>query len=356
MDLARLNAWFAEQLPQAQQVRIEGLERVDFGHSAEMLTLSVGWQDSSGDHRQDVVIRLRPPSPGLLEPYDMRRQFEILRALEPTPVRAPRALWLEESGEVLGRAFYVMERVAGQVYERSLPDDLKTAPERLAAMSERIFDQIAAMHLVDVQASGLGSLEDGRGYVDRELARWEGELRRWQRGPLPALEHLLATLRARQPAASPTVTLVHGDPKPGNFAFVDDEVTAVFDWELATIGDPMADIGWAEMTWRITPAFAGLSTAHFDEQLARYEQATGIAIHDRAWYGAFQAFKMAVIQLVGAMLFDRGFSDDKRYADMAMGVAWLTQLGLTALGVTEKLEPGPVAPRPERLASAAASA
>ncbi len=216
-------------------------------------------------------------------------------------------------------------------------------------MSGRIFDQIAAMHSVDLHLTGLHLVGDGRGYVDDELDRWESELRRWQRGPLPALEKLLETLRDRQPEPSSDVTLVHGDPKPGNFAFAGDEVTAVFDWELATIGDPMADIGWAEMTWRITPAFAGLPASHFDEQLTRYAELTGLPIHDRQWYGAFQAFKMAVIQLVGAMLFDRGYSDDIRYADMALGVHWLTELGLQALGISDELEAGPVTPRRERL-------
>ena len=345
----RLEAWLAQQLPEIRDLRIEGVGTVDFGHSAEMLELTIVGRTAHGEYREPVVVRLRPPSPGLLEPYDMRRQFDILRALEATPVRAPRALWIEESGEVLGRAFYVMQRVEGQVYERHLPLELKQAPERVAAMSARIFEQIAAMHTVDLEATGLHLIGDGRGYVDDELDRWEGELRRWQRGPLPALEKLLQTLKDRRPAPSPVMTLVHGDPKPGNFAFVDDEVTAVFDWELATIGDPMADIGWAEMTWRITPAFAGLAPEHFDQQLARYAELTGLTIHDRQWYAAFQAFKMAVIQLVGAMLFDRGHSDDIRYADMAMGVQWLTQLGLQTLDIFEEIEPGPVAPRPERV-------
>lgn len=258
-------------------------------------------------------------------------------------------MWIDETGDVLGRPFYVMERLEGQVYERSLPDELARSPERLVRMSEAIFEQIAAIHLVDLEASGLTAIGSGQDYLDRELAHWESEMRRWQRGELPALEHLLASLGERRPAASPVVTLVHGDPKPGNFAFVGDEVSGVFDWELATVGDPLADIGWAEMTWRITPAFAGLPATQFDENVLRYEEQTGIKIHDREWYGAFQAYKMAVIQLVGAMLFDRGFSDDKRFADMAMGVQWLTQLGLSALGIREQFDSGPVAPREERL-------
>jgi len=95
----QLRAWLPTQLPNAKDVRIEGLDRIEFGHSAEMMALTI----VAAEDRQDVVVRLRPHPPALLEPYDLKRQFDILRALEHTPVRAPRALWLEDSGEVLGR-------------------------------------------------------------------------------------------------------------------------------------------------------------------------------------------------------------------------------------------------------------
>ena len=110
----RLSNWLCEQLPD-QDLRIEGLDRVEFGHSAEMMVLTILSQANGAEHRQDVVVRLRPRPPALLEPYDLTRQFDILRALEHTPVRVPRALWLEGSGDVLGRPFFVMERVAGKV-------------------------------------------------------------------------------------------------------------------------------------------------------------------------------------------------------------------------------------------------
>ncbi len=99
------------------------------------------------------------------------------------------------------------------------------------------------------------------------------------------------------------------------------------------------------MTWQITPAFAGLGAAHFDEQVARYEKVTGIGVHDRQWYAALEAYKMAVIQFVGAMLYDRGVSDDERYADMALFVPWLTDRALVMLGVEEQFDSGPVGPR-----------
>jgi aminoglycoside phosphotransferase (APT) family kinase protein len=344
-----LAAWLRTQLPDADDVVVDGLGQLDMGHSAEMLLLTVGWRTHEISHEQDVVVRICPPSPGLLEPYDVRRQFDILSALEETPVRAPRALWIEESGDVLGRPFYVMERLAGRAYEREIPPHLKDTPDAIARMSEHIFDQLAAMHQVDIGVPSLRALGSGVGYVDRELDHWEGQLERWKRGTLPAMERLISELRRTKPEQNSDITLVHGDPKPGNFAFVGEEVTAVFDWEMATVGDPLADLGWAEMTWRITPFVAGLPPAHFDELLARYEQQTGITVHHREWYAAFQAFKMATIQLVAAMLFDQGFSDDLRFAGMAYAVPMVTNLGLQALGIGEELEPGPVRPRKERL-------
>jgi aminoglycoside phosphotransferase (APT) family kinase protein len=349
-DVGRLRDWFAAQLPEADDVRVEGLDRVAVGHSAETTLLTLVWREAAGEQRRDVVLRLRPPPPGLLEPYDLHRQFAILQALEPTPVRAPRVLWFEGTGDVLGREFYVMERVGGTVYERGVPAALEAAPERLARMSRSLVDSIAAMHRVELKAAGLEFLGDGRGFLDRELDRWGGEMRRVQRGPLPALERLLSELLARQPAQCPTVTLVHGDPKPGNFAFEDDEVSAVFDWELASVGDPLADIGWAECNWTTPGSFTSRPGAlTVDEFVARYEHLTGIAVVHRDWYRAFQGFKMVVIMLVAAMLFDRGATDDLRFADMGLAVPPYTAKALAELGIDDDVAPGPVTARDERV-------
>jgi aminoglycoside phosphotransferase (APT) family kinase protein len=347
---SRLTAWLQGQLTEAEAVRIEGLSHVNFGHSAEMLLLTVAWRTHNGsDEHRDVVVRIQPPAPGLLEPYDLRKQFDILRALETTPVRAPRALWIDEAGDVFGRPFYVMERLDGIVYEREIPLELANAPERIHYMSERAIEQIAAIHLVDLKATGLDALGDGRDFLDRQLDHWEAEVQRVQRGPLPALEQLLGSLRERRPQPTPRVTLVHGDTKGGNFAFVDDDVSGVFDWEMATIGDPMTDIGWLEVTWRMTKPFSELSDSDIDNLLTRHERLTGIVMHDRAWHRGLQAFKMAVIMLVGAMHFDAGLNDDLRLADMGAVVPFVTNIGLRDLGVAEELESGPVEARPERV-------
>jgi aminoglycoside phosphotransferase (APT) family kinase protein len=98
------------------------------GHSAETLLLTVHWKDGDGDRRLDVCIRARPAGPGLLEPYDLRRQFDVLRGLETTAVRAPRVWWIEPSDHILGQEFYVMERLPGLVYERGVPAGLVATP------------------------------------------------------------------------------------------------------------------------------------------------------------------------------------------------------------------------------------
>ncbi|EFC86828.1 phosphotransferase family protein [Parafrankia sp. EUN1f] len=347
--LERLSTWLRDQLPAATDLRIENADRVMFGYSAEISVLTLAWRASGTDHRQEVVLRLSPRSPGLLEPYDMERQFTILRGLEHSAVRSPAVLWLEPSGSVLGRPFYVMERVPGEVYEDRIPAELDASPATIRRMSEGIVEQIAAIHRVDLQESGLVALGDGRTYLDDELGRWASELHRVRKDRLPALERLLDVLREQQPAPSETVTLVHGDVKPGNFAFADGEVTGVFDWELAALGDPLADLGYLELFWA-TPVFItgrpGALT--FDEALAYYEKLTGLPVRHREWYKAFQTFKTCVILLVGAMLFDSGASDELRFAQMGLAIPHFTRAALHDLGVEEDLETGPVLAGRER--------
>ena len=343
----RLTTWLSTQLPEADDVRIEGLDRVTFGHSAEMMVLTIVTGAGDTEDRRDVVLRLRPKPPALLEPYDLARQFDILRALESTPVRVPRALWLEESGDVLGRPFFIMERVAGDVYEMEAPaaDD-----DTVRAMCRSLIEQLAAIHSVDVQATGLGSLDDGGSHLDRELGHWAAEMDRVKRGTLPALERLLQGLHDTKPAPSAQISLVHGDAKPGNFAFIGGQVSAVFDWEMTTVGDPLTDIGWLELLWMqpvgITSHPAALT---IDDLIAHYEAVAGTPVQNRPWYRAFNAFKMAVICLIGAMLVEDGHSDDQKLVLAAYGTAMLTGVGLAELGIEEQLDDGPVMPSEARM-------
>jgi aminoglycoside phosphotransferase (APT) family kinase protein len=347
----RITAWLRTQLPYADDVRVEGLDRVNFGHSAEMMVLTIVIRDGGLDRRQDVVLRLCPKPPALLEPYDLARQFTILRALEDGAVRVPRPLWLEDTGDVLGRPFFVMERVRGDVYEMEPPAD--ASGETVIRMCRSLAEQLALIHAVDLEQTGLDALDDGSDHLDRELNHWAREMDRVKRGALPALERLLAQLRDTKPEPCPRVTLVHGDAKPGNFAFTDGEVSAVFDWEMTTVGDPLTDIGWLELLWMQPVGITSHPDAlTIDALLAHYEAASGIKLQNRSWYRAFNAYKMAVICLIGAMLIDGGHSDDQKLALAAYGTSLLTQVGLSELGIDEPLDDGPVLPREERIRQA----
>jgi aminoglycoside phosphotransferase (APT) family kinase protein len=334
MDEQRLVDWLRTQLPDAGDITIDDLDRAQLGHSAETLLFTV--HRDGGEER--VVLRLRPPAPGLLEPYDLQRQFDVLRVLEPTPVRAPRALWRESTGTVLGREFYVMERLDGDVYEQSLPDGVDAAlVERMAGS---MVDQLAAIHAAD--AGDVGTTHD--------LYHWHAEVERVKRASLPALERLHDELVRTCPTPRNPTTLVHGDAKHGNFGFVDGEVSAVYDWEMAGLGDPMTDIGWMELLWTMPGSFTTVEGApDTDWFVARWEARTGLRAHDRPWYRAQQAYKMSAIMLVGSMHYDAGLSDDVRLAHMGYGVQLLTDRGLAELGIEERLDHGPVLPREERL-------
>ncbi len=343
-DIARrLTTWLVGQIPDAENVHISGLDRATLGHSAETLLLAVDWCSAGVDRHEDAVVRLRPPSPGLLEPYDLKRQFEILRALESTPVRSPRALWHEPTGAVLGREFYVMERLSGEVFEMTLPEELIADPGRARRMCESMIDQIAAMHAVDIHATGLVSLlaggdsRDGNPGGDalrREVDHWVSEIRRCRPQPGAALERLIAELEARWPGQHPTVTMVHGDAKPGNFAFLGDEVSAVYDWEMAGLGDPRGDIGYAEILWTMPGSINTVpDSITAEEMIARYEARSGITLEHRDWFRAFGAFRMLAIMCVGAWLFEQGHSSDRRLRNMSFAIDFIAPMALAQLGI-----------------------
>jgi aminoglycoside phosphotransferase (APT) family kinase protein len=248
-----------------------------------------------------------------------------------------------------------MERVGGDVYEMEAPADV--AGETVVRMCQSLAEQLAAIHSVDLRQSGLDALDNGGDHLHRELDHWATEMDRVKRNSLPALERLLEALRASTPQPCPKITLVHGDAKPGNFAFTGGEVSAVFDWEMTTVGDPLTDIGWLELLWMQPVGITSHPSAlDIDALLEHYETVSGIRPQNRPWYRAFNAYKMAVICLIGAMLVDGGHSDDQKLMLAAYGTSMLTQVGLAELGIDESLDDGPVLPSEKRIQQVQAQA
>ncbi|MCC6382662.1 MAG: phosphotransferase family protein, partial [Dehalococcoidia bacterium] len=311
-ERTRLRDWISRHAGDRPGLRVVEASRMSAGHSNDTFSAVVEWDGPGGPARDAYVLRTRPEGVGLLEPYDVSKQYRIMQALAGTAVPVPRMLWFDEAGEVMGRPMFAMEKLDGVIIEAEIPDYLVNAdPAKVRRMCERYIDTVAAIHLVDGQAAGLAWLEPSADLLETEIGWWDQEIRRFQHGPLPAIDVIVDWLRANRPPSSPRVALVHGDAKPGNVLYDDEMVRAMFDWEMTTLGDPLTDIGWLAWLWTGMGGLSSLPGALTkEEMLRRYEERTGISTAALHFYEVLAGFKMVAILFVGAMLFDSGKSND----------------------------------------------
>jgi aminoglycoside phosphotransferase (APT) family kinase protein len=305
------------------------VERIGEGHSNFTFLLS------RGDAR--VVLR-RPPRPPLPpSAHDVLREARLLRALEPTPVRAPRVLATSDES-VLGVPFYLMEEMHGTVITTEVPQALDNEPER-RRICEELVDALVELHSVDWRACDLEGFGKPTGYLERQLRRFNGLWEFNKTRELPVVEEVGGWLAGNLPD-SPESTIVHGDYRLGNVMVADDapgRLVAIFDWELSTIGDPLADVGYLTVTWAEPddPAdisFASLSAATRRpgfltraELTARYEEASGRSVSALNWYQALALWKAAVFMEGNYKRFTMGNSDDEYLALFDEGVPALAE-------------------------------
>jgi aminoglycoside phosphotransferase (APT) family kinase protein len=251
------------------------------------------------------VLR-RPPRPPLPpSAHDVLREARLLTAIEHTAVRTPRVLATCEDEAVIGAPFYVMGRFAGHVITSELPPELD---EERHAIGAELVDALAEIHAVDWRACGLEGYGKPTGYLDRQLRRFGGLWQHNRTRELPVLDRVTDWLAAHRPD-SPEATIVHGDYRLGNTMFAPmapARLVAIFDWELATIGDPLADIGYLAATWaeagdpseNLMVSLGGVTRApgfhSRAELIARYEERTGRSMSDVRWYTALALWKSAI--------------------------------------------------------------
>jgi len=274
-------------------------ERIGEGHS------NITFLIRRGDTR--VVLR-RPPRPPLPpSAHDVLREARLLRALEPTPVRVPPVLAACDDETVLGVPFYVMEEMHGSVITSDIPSALDD-PAELRRLSEELVDRLVEIHSVDWLACGLDGYGKPTGYLERQLRRFSGLWDHNKTRELPVVEEVRDWLAANLPE-SPQSTIVHGDYRLGNVMVADHppaRLVAIFDWELSTIGDPLADLGYFTVTWTEADdpddtSFASLSAATRRwgfmtraELIGRYEETSGRSMSALNWYQALALWKAAV--------------------------------------------------------------
>ena len=294
---------------------------------------------TDGETSKEFVLRRPPLGPVVPGAHDMAREHHVLSRLWKGFQLAPRSYLLCEDPSVLGAPFFVMERRSGVVVRRNVPEIFGGGADLGAnrALSEVVIDTLADFHAVDPAAADLADLGRPDGFLQRQVAGWT---RRWHGSKVedsPLVDELIGWLEANLPA-SPPPSLVHNDWRLDNMAVAEDDpgrCVAVFDWDMCTQGDPLADLGtllsvWydeAEVPSTLNPMPTGApGFLDRDEAIERYAARTGTDSASIDYYVVFGSFKMAVVIQQIYIRWQRGQTEDERFAEMGEGAQRLFAL------------------------------
>jgi aminoglycoside phosphotransferase (APT) family kinase protein len=295
LDIGRLRDYLDREHPGLRDGDLRA-ELISGGKS----NLTYALRDDS--HRW--VLRRPPLGHVLRTAHDMGREHRVISALAPTAVPVPATVLLCADPEVIGAPFYVMEFVDGTIY-RAAAQTATLGQERARTLSYTLVDVLADLHEVDPAAVGLGDFGHPAGYLERQVRRWKGQLDASRSRDLPGIDELHARLAKSAPAES-GAGVVHGDYRLDNVVVdAGGRVAAVLDWEMATLGDPLADLGLLLVYWDGLARIGGNAVATSvnpaagfpagGELAARYAQRRGADLTRLPWYTAFGFFKLAVI-------------------------------------------------------------
>ena len=296
---------------------------------------------TAGD--REVVLRRPPPGASARGGHDMGREVALLTALHGhAPV--PEPLGFEPSGGVLGAPFYVMERVEGAVLRSTLPPDARPEAGTMAAVADAFLDTFARLHAVDLDTVGLADFGRPGGYVRRQVDGWMGRYDRARTDDIPSIDRAFAWLDANAPPES-GVALIHNDYKYDNLVLDPADlgtVRAVLDWELATVGDPLMDLGSTLGYWiedADPPALKALALSPTwwpgnptrDELVRRYARATGRETGDGVVYYVYGLLKLAVIAQQIYARWAAGLAPDPRFEGLISTVRACGDAALRAI-------------------------
>lgn len=332
VDEAALARYLEQHLPGGGDLVVT---RHQAGHSNETFFLRWG--------ERELVLRRPPLGAFLPTAHDVGREYRVLAALARTNVRVPRTVLASADESIIGAPFYLMEKVDGIVVRTELPEIFSSEDDR-SAIGDELVDALVELHSVDPTSCGLGDFGRPSGYLDRQLKRWSGqmELTLPLTRPLPDLQEAGRWLAAHRPV-SQAATIVHGDYKLDNVMLgreVPVRLVAILDWEMSTLGDPLADFGWMTSFWREPgdPEVAVFSELNRVTTLpgfksradlvARYEQSTGWDCSDLDWYQVLAIWKLAILLEGSYARHLAGMTDDPFFAQMEEGVPALARRAL----------------------------
>ena len=330
LNTGNLAAWLQARLPDlAGNIEIAQFPN---GHSNLVYLIRAG--------ATEYVLRRPPLGPVPPKAHDMAREFRVLDAVNPHFPEAPRVVLICEDPAVIGATFFLMERRHGIVLRDAPPPEWSAIPDYPRLVSEAFIDCLVRLHEVDVAAPKIAALGKPAGFVERQVRGWS---ERWQHAKteeLPAMDRVIHWLQHHIPA-SPAPTLVHNDFKLDNvmLAPAANRVEAVLDWEMTTIGDPLADLGLTLCYWTwaciasqndphpATPVIT-MSPGWYtrDEFVHRYALRTGRDVSQLGYHEVLGVFKLAVILQQIYVRFHRGQTHDERFRAFDRRVRSLVQL------------------------------
>jgi aminoglycoside phosphotransferase (APT) family kinase protein len=339
LDLHALATWLRNNTELLDEHGELSVQQFPSGYSNLTYMLAAG--------ERELVLRRPPFGNTVATGHDMSREFRVLGALAPVYPLAPRPLAFCDDGSVLGVPFYLMERRRGTIIRRRPPKGMVIDREQARALSTSLIDGLADLHAIDWRAVGLGDLGKPEGYARRQVEGWT---RRWQASKtkeLPGMDSLATWLAAELPAdADEGPTLIHNDYKYDNVVLDPEQptrITAVLDWEMATIGSPAMDLGTTLGYWVDADDDARLQGFAFGPTnlpgsltrralVERYVERSGRAIARPVYWRVFGMFKIAVIIQQIFARYQRGSTQDPRFAALGYFVELLAEVGGEAAG------------------------
>jgi aminoglycoside phosphotransferase (APT) family kinase protein len=335
IDAAALAAWLIGRIP-----GVEGpitIEQFPGGHSNLTYLLHAG--------DRELVLRRPPFGSQVKTAHDMGREYRVLSRLHAVYPKAPRALLHCDDPAVIGVPFYLMERVRGVILRHpKAPAGIDLPPERMRAISEAAIDGLADLHAVDWQAAGLEDLGHPEGYVGRQVEGWSGRWRKSRTDDVPDLDRAAAWLSGNLPSET-GAALIHNDYKYDNLVLHPqdlDRIVAVLDWEMATIGDPLMDLGTSLGYWmdpddvpelRLLPGGPTTLPGNLSrgEVVERYAARSGRDVSGILFYYVYGLFKIATIAQQIYFRYRQGLTHDERFANLIGAVRILGRTASRAM-------------------------
>jgi aminoglycoside phosphotransferase (APT) family kinase protein len=299
---------------------------------------------------QEYVLRRPPFGNQVKTAHDMNREFQVLSKLSKVYAPAPKPLLFCDDESVIGSEFYLMERKQGLIIRGKAPRELVDSPEFQKRVCESFIDNLAELHALDYGAAGLGELGRPEGYNRRQVEGWSKRYSGAKTDKWPELESAIEWLNQNIPAESPknNAALIHNDYKFDNVMLAPGDltkITAVLDWEMVTIGDPLMDLGTTLGYWMsgdVPPQMKEMREMPFNprvlmenisrrELAERYAERSGRDISNLLFYYVFGTFKIAVIAQQIYARYKKGFTKDERFAKFNSFVATLGKIAAHAV-------------------------